>query len=271
METEFRDQLGRCVRVKRNPERIISLVPSQTELLYVLGLGNKIVGHTVFCVHPHLKEGSAVRIGGTKNLNIDKILALSPDLILANKEENTREQIEILAQFFPVWISDVQNIDDALSMIASVGMITNTRHRADQLIHSIRFERNTFKKLHPQPAGVVYLIWNKPYMAAGSDTFIHSMIADAGFVNLIDQTRYPVLDIDEMIRLNPEYVLLSSEPFPFNEKHADIINRALAKKVCVPVDGTYFSWYGSRLAKAYAYFADLHSSLQQIGGKSWKD
>ena len=137
----FADQLGRSVELLNAPKRIVSLVPSQTELLFDLGLNDKVVGITKFCVHPEGWYRTKKRIGGTKQLHIDEIKELTPDLIIANKEENVRDQIEELAKDFPVWISDVNNLDSASSMITGIGEITSRKPQAKDIIHQIQADR----------------------------------------------------------------------------------------------------------------------------------
>ena len=252
------DQSGRVVELNRYPSRIVSLVPSQTELLYALGLDERVVGITKFCVHPEKWFRSKRRIGGTKNLNLDVIQELNPDLIIANKEENNKQDIDRLEKDFPVWVSDVNDLRSALEMIRSVGDITITDPSA--LIREIENGFEHLKPLNPAKR-VLYLIWNAPYMAAGTDTFIHDMLQRCGFENAVPLTRYPELSMEQMVDLNPEVVLLSSEPFPFKEEHVRELQRYLPFALVRLVDGEMFSWYGSRLKLASSYFTDLVGSI----------
>ena len=235
-------------------------MPSQTELLFDLGLGERIIGVTKFCVHPKDKCSSKEKIGGTKKINIDKIKALNPDLILANKEENDKEQIESLSHDFPVWISDIKNLHDAYAMIKSVGMLTGTGMKADELISKISLAFKNIDKL--PPIQVLYLIWKKPFMAAGSDTFINSMINNVGFVNVIQEPRYPEVKKEDFF--GADLVILSSEPYPFGEKHKEELEKKFPSIKFMLVDGEMFSWYGSRLRLFPDYvnskFTDLRSS-----------
>ena len=244
------------IDINQLPQRIVSLVPSQTELLYDLGLGDRVVGITKFCVHPEIWYHSKTRIGGTKTVNIPKVLALKPDFIIANREENDREQVEALAAHCPVWTTDVKTLDDALEMILSAGNLTGTTDKALEIIEKIKtgFEKLAEKKAQTAPVSAAYLIWRKPYMAAGGDTFIHDMMSRAGFSNVFaGQNRYPECPADVLAALQPQYVLLSSEPFPFSEKHiAEIREICPTAKVKI-VDGEMFSWYGSRLVRAAEY------------------
>lgn len=244
------------MNVPEKPKRIVSLVPSQTELLADLGLADRVAGITKFCIHPAnwLKEKRIV--GGTKQLHYERIQALQPDLILANKEENTREIVETLARDYPVWVSDIYTLKDALDMIKRVGELTATEAAAGELTQEIR---QGFAQLRP-PADrkALYLIWRQPYMAAGESTFINDMLRRCGYQNLLPEgSRYPQLGVEEITKLNPEVVLLSSEPYPFKEKHIDELRQLVPQAQIRLVDGEMFSWYGSRLRYAPAYFKSL--------------
>ena len=248
------DQIGRTVRIPKRPLRIVSLVPSQTELLFDLGLNDRVVGITKFCVHPDVWFRNKTRVGGTKKLNFVTISALKPDLIIANKEENNRDDIAHLEQEFPVWVSDVNDLDSALKMIDSIGQITDS----DSVPIRNEIELG-FGHLKPIATDLktLYLIWKSPYMAAGSDTFIHDMMLRCGFRNVVGASRYPELTGDGIVNLNPALVLLSSEPFPFNENHIEALQNLLPNAKIALVDGEMFSWYGSRLSRAPAYFKSL--------------
>jgi len=251
------DQLNREIIIPNSPQRIISLVPSQTELLYDLGLKDKLIGQTIFCVHPKKYFKNSTKVGGTKKLNIEKIKSLNPDLIIANKEENEREQIEELAKFFPVWISDVNTFEDALDMIKSIGEMTQSEINAIEIINQINQRRNILLTKPFPKQKVIYLIWNNPYIAVGIDTFINTMLDESGYENAIKQSRYPEISIAEMKEINPDWIFLSSEPFPFKQEHKNKLDKILNLSKCLLVDGEMFSWYGSRLIKAYGYFEML--------------
>lgn len=251
------DQMGREVTFNYYPERIVSVVPSQTELLYDLGLDAEIVGITKFCVHPEEWFRNKTRVGGTKKLNIDKIRELQPDLIIANKEENTKEDIELLEKEFPVWLSDINNLSGALNMIQALGQVTGQEGKSNQLVDDII---QGFQQLHKAntPKRVAYFIWRNPWMSVGHDTFIHSMIQTMGWHNVLaDKTRYPEITLEELRAYNPELVLLSSEPYPFKDVHIAEIKEALPNAEVMLVDGEMFSWYGSRMKKAAGYLQGL--------------
>jgi ABC-type Fe3+-hydroxamate transport system substrate-binding protein len=256
------DQCGRIVHVPENPKRIISLVPSQTELLYDLGLREEVCGITKFCIHPEEWFRSKTRVGGTKEVKTDLVEALQPDLILANKEENVKEQIEQLAKKWPVWVSDINNLDQALDMIRQIGRLTGKSTQADHLHSHIQssFQSLIITDKKPQTA---YLIWRDPYMTVGGDTYIHSMLELAGFDNIFKhKSRYPETHPVELRSLNCEVLLLSSEPYPFQEKHIQELQEALPDTKILLADGEMFSWYGSRLLKAPAYFQKLREKVK---------
>jgi ABC-type Fe3+-hydroxamate transport system substrate-binding protein len=250
------DQLGHEIKLHDFPRRIISLVPSQTELLFDLGLQREVVGITKFCVHPS-SWATKTNIGGTKNFWFDVIDGLKPDLIIGNKEENYREGIEILKEQYPVWVSDIFNLQDALSMIEEVGRITQKEAMAASLVSEIAHEFSGLYKMPPRK--VLYVIWRNPWMAVGSNTFIHEMLVHLGLVNCIaNKPRYPELSLHDIASLQPDYILLSSEPFPFQQKHIEEMQEISPSSTIMLVDGEMFSWYGSRLRKAPAYFRSLN-------------
>lgn len=262
MKRTFTDMMGRTVEFNYPPQRIVSVVPSQTELLYDLGLDEEVVGITKFCVHPEAWFRNKERIGGTKKLNIEKIKALQPDLIIANKEENEKEQIEDLAKDFPVWVSDINKLPDALNMIHVVGQLTGMEGRANKMVEDIVEGFNGLHKANT-PKRVAYFIWRGPWMSIGNDTFIHSMIHTMGWTNVLaDKVRYPEISLEALKEYKPELVLLSSEPFPFKEQHITEIKEVLPDVAVMLVDGEMFSWYGSRLLKATKYLEGLVKETQ---------
>ena len=258
------DQMGNTVTVPQNPKRIVSLVPSQTELLYDLGLGDRVVGITKFCVHPDSWFRNKKRIGGTKDVKIDEVVALKPDLIIGNKEENTKEDIDSLREIAPVWMSDIYNLSDALTMIQSVGDLCTASQKSKELVNSIKREFNVLKPKLGKPS-VLYLIWKKPYMGVAANTFIHNILEDnLGFRNILrDQERYPEVTLSSYTEV--DYLFLSTEPFPFKEIHVRDLQKQFPNTIIMLVDGEYFSWYGSRLEKSPAYFHKLLSGLEKQG------
>lgn len=262
----FTDQLNRSIEINFPPKRIISLVPSQTELLYDLGLRETVVGVTKFCVRPEIWRHAKQQIGGTKKLKLHVIETLKPDLIIANKEENDQHQIETLAKQYPVWISHVITHEEAFDMILSVGELVNRLDEAVriniQLIHHRMSYGNLKEKIENRLLTVAYFIWQKPYMVAANHTFIDSTLKNFGFINIFgSRSRYPVITDIELKIANPDIILLPSEPFPFKEKHVQQFQQICPKATVLLVDGEIFSWYGSRMLKMRAYFKALVERL----------
>ena len=256
------DQMHRKVEVPEFPIRIVSLVPSQTELLYDLGLGNRVVGITKFCFHPKewfssTSKNAKHRVGGTKNVNFERIAQLNPDLIIGNKEENSESDIRKLTEIYPVWMSDIYTLEDALSMIAELGKLTQTSEKASQICRSIKIQSET-NPISPTKLKCVYLIWNEPIITVGKNTFIDDMISKAGLTNAINAERYPTLTTLELQTIQPDLLLLSSEPYPFNEKHIHYFKSLLPSTKIMIVDGELFGWYGSRLLNSFDYFREIN-------------
>jgi ABC-type Fe3+-hydroxamate transport system substrate-binding protein len=259
----YYDQLRRAVDLPSTPKRIISVVPSQTELLYYLGLNKEIVGITKFCVHPAAQFKITAKVGGTKQLDIAKIKALQPDLVIANKEENEQSQIEELMKFCPVWISDISDLARAVDMIEGVGVLVGKSRESKILTNEINQQFYSII-IEPSNFRVAYFIWRKPYMVAGKNTFIDSMLKKCGLTNAFDLDRYPEIDALTLLKANPDVIFLSSEPYPFKEKHIAEFKDMLPSAFIKVIDGELFSWYGSRLLHAPAYFKKLTNELRSV-------
>jgi ABC-type Fe3+-hydroxamate transport system substrate-binding protein len=258
---QFNDQLGRTISLDKFPKRIVSLVPSQTELLFDLGLDSRVVGITKFCIHPNSWYVYKQRVGGTKNVNFELIKMLQPDLIIANKEENTRLEIEQLMKDYPVWVSDIGDLSDALKMILAIGDLTDSSEKALSIVNNVK---DNFSHLKPVlNKSVAYVIWNNPIMSVNKTRFIHDMLKRNGLRNVFADIpiNYPEISVEALKAANPDIILLSSEPFPFKDKHLTYFKNICPNAKVVLVDGELFSWYGSRLQKSVAYFFDL---LKQI-------
>lgn len=248
------DQTGYSFDLALPPKRVVSLVPSQTELLFDLGLDREVVGITKFCVHPEAWFRSKVRVGGTKKVDIGRVKGLMPDLVIANKEENTREDVEAIREFCPVWTSDIVTVEDALSMIVQLSALFRLEVQGCRLEIEIR---ESFRTIRPVNMKAAYLIWKDPYMAAGGDTYIHEMMKLAGISNVFaDRSRYPAVSLEEIAAVKPELILLSSEPYPFKMKHLEALSEIFIDSQVRLVDGEMFSWYGSRMN----HFANYISS-----------
>lgn len=263
MEQVVIDMMGRKVLIPKQPMRIISLVPSQTELLYDLGLGDAVVGITKFCIHPEEWFRTKTRIGGTKQLNLEQIKALKPDLIIGNKEENTQADIEALAQIFPVWMSDILTYEDALEAILQIGMITQKQSKAQEIVDQISIKFGEITSLQTT-INAGYFIWHQPDMVAARDTFIDSIMEKLGLQNAFKHMeRYPAISHEAITSTPLDVIFLSSEPYPFADKHIAYYQKLSPHAKVKLVDGEYFSWYGSRLLKAPIYFKALLNELAQ--------
>jgi ABC-type Fe3+-hydroxamate transport system substrate-binding protein len=257
---EFTDQTGFTIDLDSKPERIISIVPSQSELLWDLGLRDQLVGITKFCIHPDEMFRSKERVGGTKKLNIEKIRALKPDLIIGNKEENEKSQIEELRKEFKVWMSDIYNLEDAYAMMMSLGKLCDKENEAKKLTGEIKNKFKTLDTSFLKDKRTAYFIWYDPLMVAASNTFIDFILNRIGLINVFSgQNRYPELTTEQIKEARPELILLSSEPFPFKQKHVDELQAICPDAKILLVDGELFSWYGSRLRLSPQYFNSFYS------------
>jgi len=259
----FTDQTGRSVCIDKVPKRIISLVPSQSEYLWDIGLQRELVGITKFCIHPTSMFQKLTRVGGTKQLHFEVIQQLNPDLIVGNKEENTIEDITKLQETYPVWLSDINSISDALAMMETLAYITGKQdtHQTLQLkiIEALEKSRNYFKNMR-----VAYAIWKDPWMFAGSETYIHSVLNHLGFKNVVEKLpRYPELTVEQLNQYDPQVVILSGEPFPFRATHAQDLQKILPQSQVICYSGEPFSWYGSRMATLY----DAVLKLEKLIGR----
>ncbi|WP_040282456.1 ABC transporter substrate-binding protein [Psychroserpens damuponensis] len=259
---KYKDQLNRSGEIVSVPKRIISLVPSQTELLVDLGLETSIVGLTKFCIHPSSLRKCKTVVGGTKQVNFETITSLKPDIILCNKEENTKEMILELEKIAPVHVSDIYDLEDALKLIDLYGTLFSVEKTASTLIETISKEYLDFQlyiKVQPK-LKVVYFIWKNPWMIAAHQTFINNMLELNNFENYFTHLkRYPQIQLDDINEV--DVILLSSEPFPFKQEHIESLQLQFPNSKVVLVDGEYFSWYGSRLKDAFRYFKTLRQTL----------
>ncbi|MEX0721415.1 MAG: helical backbone metal receptor [Balneolaceae bacterium] len=231
-------------------QRIVSLVPSLTELLIDLGLKEQLVGRTRFCIHPEKEVQDIEIIGGTKNPNIEKILSLDPDFILANKEENQKEDIAELSMQVNVRVTDIATINEALIAIFELGNLFDKKEKAEKLIAETTSLID--QKPESQPLRTAYLIWKDPWMTIGNDTYIHDVLETYELENVYgEQKRYPKISLKELAVKNPDFILLSSEPYPFKEKHKAELRESFPSAKIELVNGQWFSWYGSRMPKAF--------------------
>ncbi|MFY0603216.1 MAG: ABC transporter substrate-binding protein [Flavobacteriaceae bacterium] len=248
------------------PKRIVSLVPSQTELLYDLGLEANIVGVTKFCVHPISARKNKVVVGGTKNIHLEKIKQLHPDIILCNKEENTKEIVTICKEITTTHVSNIFTLEDANNLILEYGKIFSKNKEAIDIVKKIQYQMKEFKKFTADKPiiKVAYFIWKSPWMVAANNTFIHYILKINNFQNIYeDLERYPTVDLGLIKNgICPELIFLSSEPYPFKENHVQELKEQVLESKIILVDGEMFSWYGSRMLKAFKYFKKLRLSIE---------
>lgn len=235
-------------------------MPSQTELLYDLGLREEIVGITKFCIHPDEWFQSKTKVGGTKKYDFEKIKSLQPDLIIGNKEENEQTQIQQLMQLYPVWMSDIKTLSDALDMINWIGKIVNKKEEALTISNQISLK---FQSLKPNSKRTcAYFIWKKPYMCVGANTFVDDMLQRCNLENVFStHGRYPEIMEVDLTAKQPEVILLSSEPYPFKDTDKQALQLICPNSKIEIVEGELFSWYGSRLLKSVDYFTALLKKL----------
>lgn len=239
--------------------KIVSLVPSITEALFDLGLTeNEVIGRTKFCIHPQEKIKNVSVIGGTKNINIEKIKALQPDLIIANKEENLKEQVEALMEDYKVMVTNIDTIEDNYYLLKNLGKLFGKEEKAK--LYNLKIYDVLNQAKLDSPVKAAYLIWKNPYMTIGSDTFIHRILSEIGFQNIFkDKTRYPQITTEDLT--DADVIMLSSEPFPFKEKHIEELKAFYPDKKIMIVDGEAFSWYGTHIAKCENYFKELLTEI----------
>lgn len=260
---KVKDQLDREIELSKPFKRIVSLVPSLTELIVDLGLENELEGITKFCIHPKDLKSKKTIVGGTKKVHLDKIKDLDPDLILCNKEENTLEMVKELESITQVHVSNVITFEDSIDLIKDYGVLFNKTETATNLVSELINQKNLFReKLNSKKLRVAYFIWRKPWMVVGGKTFINSMLEINGWENIYKNadSRYPEISLENLKEQKPDLILLSSEPFPFRQNHLDEIREFSNPRIEI-VDGEFFSWYGSRQLKAFQYFHELQNYL----------
>lgn len=259
---ECKDQLVSTLKFLEIPKRIVCLVPSLTELLVDLGLEENIVGVTKFCVHPtHIRKEKKI-VGGTKNVNFDRIQSLQPDFILCNKEENTKEIVTKCKAISNTYVSDIYEIKDVLELIKDLGNIFNCNSNAVKILTSLKSKLDNFNPIN-QKKKVAYFIWKDPWMVAANSTFINHLLNINGFENVYQsKERYPEVTLTELAEIKDlDFVFLSSEPYPFKETHVKLLKHSFPNSKILIVDGEFFSWYGSRLIKAFEYFWELQKMV----------
>lgn len=259
------DDAARQINIKQKPERIISLVPSITELIADLGCSSNLVARTMYCKHPSDLEGNVPVIGGTQHVDIESIIKLKPDLIIANKEENLQSDINKLEEYFPVFVTHVRNVEESLLLIHTLGQLLDHETEAANLIKQLHKSINNIPCLI-KPLQVLYLIWRMPYVSVSQDTYTGNLIEKLNFKNIVayEQKNYPDLSIEKLSTLNPQIIMLASEPYNFTPKHELELSLIFPKAHIIHVDGEMFSWYGTRMLKKPEYFAEMINKLDKL-------
>jgi ABC-type Fe3+-hydroxamate transport system substrate-binding protein len=244
----IRDIRGAPLALDAPPRRVVSLVPSITETLFDLGAGDAVVGVTDFCIFP---PGLALpRVGGTKNPRVDEIRALAPELVHMNLEENLKRHGEAIEAFAPVYVSEPKSVDDVAELLAQLGAIHEREERADVLVRELREAERAL----PQRAFTFAVpIWKQPWMWCGGDTYVSRLVERAGGRNVLsDRTRYPQLELEDVLAMKPDVIFLPDEPYAFTADDATLIRGA---RVVGPFPGHLFTWHGTRTTLGLRFLA----------------
>lgn len=236
------------------PQRIVSLVPSLTEALFAFGVGSRVVGRTRYCTQPPGSVGGVEKVGGTKKVDVGRVLDLGPDLVVAVREENARESVEALrAAGVPVFLGAPETVADALRMLGELAGLVEAP-RANAVLGPIERVYEDLRRARPARRPRIFVpIWRGPYMGVGSDTYVHDVIEVSGGESVCGgRTRYPILSLEEIEDFQPEVILLPDEPYPFSaedlaEFYALDVPAARNDRIYL-VDGKLLTWYGPRMA-----------------------
>ena len=244
---------------RRHARRIVSLVPSLSEALFALGLGERLVGVTDWCVHPADGVAPLPKVGGTKDTDVDAVLALAPDLVIANREENTRRSVERLRRAgLDVWLTYPRTLREAKALLEELADLGAPAPARAALLGPLAAALDDAETRRPARQTRVFCpIWRDPWMSVGGDTYIHDLLTQCGGRNVFAERgdrRYPRVTLDDVTGAAPEVILLPDEPYPFGPADA-------AELAALPIpaardgrihciDGTLVSWYGPRIQRA---------------------
>ena len=239
------------------PRRIVSLVPSLTEILFALGVGDQVVGCTIYCTQPPEGVATKTRVGGEKNPKLDLIRDLDADLVLANVEENRRQDVETLRGWgIAVHVVYPRTVVEGIALVRELGEVVGAAARGAAVADTLAARhRETRARLAARPPVRVFCpIWRKPYMTLNADTYVHDMLATCGGMNVFGDApkRYPEVSLEEVAARAPEVLLLPDEPYRFRAAHAEDFAPypALRQARVRLVDGKLLSWYGPRIGEA---------------------
>jgi ABC-type Fe3+-hydroxamate transport system substrate-binding protein len=254
------------------PERIVSLVPSLTEALFAFGVGERVVGRTRYCLWPPRGVGRVAKVGGTKKVDVQRVLSLEPDLIVAVREENSREDVEgLMGAGVEVFVGAPETVEDATTMLRELAeRVGASGELAGAVLGPIERVYGRLRAEQPaDPRRVFVPIWRDPYMSVGSDTYVHDVLKTCGGENVCgDRTRYPIVKLEEVEEMAPEVVLLPDEPYPFSaedlpEFYGLDVPAARSDRIHL-VDGKLLTWYGPRMASSLTQLATL-LTFQPVG------
>jgi ABC-type Fe3+-hydroxamate transport system substrate-binding protein len=264
----IRDDLGGELTLDGVPRRIVSLVPSITETVIGLGAADRLVGINNYCVYPADVVKDIRKVGGTKGFSMDVIDAVGPDLILANKEENRKHQIETLRESYPVFVTYPRTVEGAVKMILDLGVLTDTQERASEHAASCDFFLESIDlSIAGPPLRTVCMIWRDPWMAVGPDSYVSALLDRIGFVNVFTKAdgRYPETTLDAVIERQPEVIILPSEPYAFRKQDKDELDDLLSARGVMAstlrMDGSLLTWFGTRTIKGLRFLYDTKARL----------
>lgn len=269
---DFVDELQRTISLPAPPRRIVSLVPSITETLFSLGVGERVVGVTDYCTHPPDKIARVAKVGGTKNPRLEAIVQLGPDLIILNDEENRREDFAWLDEHgLPVYVTAPRTVADGIAMVDRLGVVLGCQEASDPMVTALRASyEQLIEEVASHPRLRVFCpIWRKPWMSFNADTYADNMLWCCGGENVLrnQAERYFSTSLAEVAALAPEVVLLPSEPYPFTAQHfvhlkplADTPAGRAGHFYCV--DGMALCWYGPRIADGLTQLSQLFAYVR---------
>ncbi|HEU5393471.1 MAG TPA: cobalamin-binding protein [Candidatus Methylomirabilis sp.] len=255
----FRDALGREVSVPVLPRRVVSLIPSVTEICFALGAGDRVVGVTSFCTEPPAGVAEKVRVGGEKNPDLERIRRLRPDLVIANVEENRKPDVDALAESdIPVYVIYPRGVGEGITLLRTLGELLGVPAAGEAQAARVEAALEEVRRLRAgcAPLRVFCPIWKNPWMACNRDTYVHDVLVTCGGENITAERpeRYPRVTLEEVAAAAPEVILLPDEPFRFGPKHLPLFSvfpgmPAVRDGRLYCIDGKWISWYGPRMAE----------------------